>query len=36
MHFMSVLLPEPEGPQMTTTSPRLIVRLQPRSTGVVP
>ena len=27
---MKVLLPEPEGPMITTTSPRLTVRSQPR------
>jgi hypothetical protein len=27
MHLMSVLLPEPDGPQMTTTSP-LSMRME--------
>ena len=32
MHLISVLLPEPDGPQTTTTSRGSTVRLQPRST----
>ena len=36
MHLISVLLPEPDGPQITTTSPRPIAVVQPRSTGVAP
>ena len=36
MHFTSVLLPDPDGPQITTTSPRARVAEQSRSTGVLP
>jgi len=36
MHLISVLLPEPDGPHITTTSPRLIDIVQSRSTTVGP
>src|SRR2546425_7529220 len=36
MHLIRVLLPDPEGPQITTTSPRPIAVVQPRSTAVEP
>src|SRR5687767_6621227 len=35
-HLISVLLPEPDGPQTTTTSPRDTVVEQPFSTWVCP
>jgi len=32
MHLIKVLLPDPDGPQMTTTSPRATDNEQSRST----